>query len=148
MTLIICSAISGQTTKPTNYKIEIRLWGLLIGGDKTWTITQDSISIIQKNFKDSTDTYSKMLSSADNQRIIETLTKVDLRKIKNEYVNNSAPDDMGEYDFKITVDTQTKEFHIYRVKVDEIFNLVKQINGLLPDKYQIGYNVEYIGHKK
>lgn len=145
--LTFCTNNTGQITRPTNYKIEVKMWGLLGGGDCLWTVSSDSITFKEMNH-DSTITFSKALSSVERETIVDALSKVELDEIQNEYVDNSAPDDLGEYDFKISIDGQTKEIHVYQVKLESIFILVKKINRLLPDNHQIGYNEEYFRFKK
>ena len=92
--------------------------------------------------------YSKGLVAAEKEEIQSWLLKVNLDKINKQNVDNAAPDDMGEYDFKIKIGKSTKEFHVYQVKIDEVFNLVQQINRFLPDQYRIGYDDEYFRFKK
>lgn len=142
--LLLCFNINAQTTKPIKYKVEIVQWGLMFHGNTTWQITEDSISIkMHARQYDSLTSYSKGLSITERQTIFYWLSKIDLQKIEKENVNNTAPDDMGEYDFDISINQHSKKFHIYRVKIDSVFNLVKQINLLLPAQYQIGYNDSY-----
>jgi len=142
-TLVFSSNIIGQTNKITNYKIEIKQWGLLTVGDCYWSITFDSIKVKWENIGYPSYNYSKALTSAESLTIIEALKKVKLKRKKDDYVDNSVGDDMGEYDFEILFYGQTKVFHVYQVKLDDIFYLVKKINELLPYSHQIGYNDEY-----
>jgi hypothetical protein len=41
-----------------------------------------------------------------------------------------------------------KAFHIYQVKIEDVFNLVKQINEFLPEEFDIEYNDRYFRWKK
>ena len=134
---------TGQKSIPANFKIEITESAMLF--ENVFIITQDSLSVkkTSPSMRGYNDKFSAKLSLTDRQSLVDTLTKLDLSKIQKSYVDNSAPDDMCEYDFKISIDGQTKEFHIYQVKVNDIFHLVMQINGLLPDKFKIGYNDAY-----
>jgi len=146
---MFCSCNIAQKSKQTYYKIEIEESGMLF--DNFFTIKNDSIIIKNRNIGvDSlADTsYSKVLADTAQIILTKALAKVDLNKIEKNYVDNKAPDDLGEYDFKILIGTNKKEFHIYRVKVDEIFNLVKQINTLLPNKFRIGYDDSYFNFGK
>jgi len=138
-----CVNQTEQTITSTNFQIEIKESGMI--SDNSFIISQDSLSVkkVSPSMVNYNSEFSKKLSLADKQLLIEELNKIDLSIIQKNYVNNSAPDDMLEYDFKITIDGQTKEFHIYQVKIDNIFNLVRQINTLLPEKFKIGYNDEY-----
>jgi hypothetical protein len=138
--------VSGQTDKALTYKIEIRQWGLMLVGDVTWEITNKTILIKRQNINGSIDTFSKSLTQNDVQLILTLLKKID-QKNKGESVKN-PPDDMGEYDFKISNGEKVSEFHLYQVKIPEVFNLVKQINNFLPEEDQIGYNDEYFRYKK
>lgn len=138
---------SGQTNQPLTYKIEIRQWGLMMVGDISWTIMNNTISISRKNINGSTETYSKSFSKTDEQTIIDLLKKINIEKNKKNIVKN-APDDMGEYDFKLSIDQKSSEFHLYQVRIEEVFNLVKQINNFLPEKYHIGYNDDYFRFMK
>ncbi len=146
--LLLCFSATAQTAKPVKYKIAILRWGLMFYGDATWKITEGDISIKMPTMRrDSVTNYLRNLSIAERQTIFYWLSKIDLQKIEKENVNNTAPDDMGEYDFAISVNHQSKKFHIYQVKIDAVFNLVKQINLLLPAQYQIGYNDSYFRFK-
>ena len=142
--LLLYINTTAQTATPVKYKVEIVKWGFSFFGNATWEINEDSISVEMKTIKyDSVTNYSKKLSITERQTIFYWLSKIDLQKIEKENVNNSAPDDMGEYDFDITINDQSKKFHIYQVKIDAVFNLVKQVNLLLPSQYQVGYNDSY-----
>jgi len=146
--LLFCQTSLGQNNNSAFYKIEIKNWGLLISGNTNWTITNSTISVLRQNINGSIDTFSKRLSMTENNIIISNLTKINLTSINESNVDNSAPDDMGEFDLEITFDKTTKEFHIYQVKIDDVFNLVFQVNKYLPDKYHIGYDENYFRFKK
>jgi len=144
--LAFCSNNFGQNNKSINYKIEIIRSGLLMDGNCYWTITYDSIKIKKENIDNATDIYSKTLASAERLIIIDALKKVRLKKMKSKYVDNSAADDAGEYEFEISFNGQTKWFRVYQVKLKNIFYLVKVINELIPNRYQIGYNDRYFDY--
>ncbi|RZK00599.1 MAG: hypothetical protein EOO46_20985 [Flavobacterium sp.] len=148
LSFLLTGNVFGQSEKPLLYKIEIENWGLLLGPNTTWMISKDSISVRRQNLNGTVEIFTTVLSTKEKDSIQTSLLKVDLNKLNRENVDNSAPDDMGEFDFKLTVGKATKEFQIYQVYLDSIFNLVKQINIFLPNKYDIGYNAEYFRFKK
>ena len=122
-------------------RIEIKEWNLSL--NNSYLISMDSIVITRKSLREKQDTYSKAITDAERLAITEALKKIDLKSIKKSYVDNSAPDNLPEYDFTLTIDNDTKTIHIYQTKVDDILYLTKQINLLLPEKYQIGYTEKY-----
>ena len=130
---------------PQKFSIEIHRWGLMKGGDKITVINQDSIFVQSMNFADTGTSFRKILTPAERQMIAKSLSEIDLDKLQKDYTNKNAPDDMGEYDFKISVDQKTRAFHIYQEKVPGVFNLVKTINTLLPADEKIGYDESYFG---
>lgn len=148
LTAFYCSDISGQSNKAVYYKIEIKNWGLLFTGNTNWLISSDSISFSRQNFNGEFESFAKYVSNAENESIVNYLKKINLSSINKNNVDNSAPDGMGEFDFKIIIDTTENEFHIYQIKIDELFNLVQQINKFLPEKYHIGYDDTYFRFKK
>jgi len=128
-----------------SYEIEIREWGMLF--DNKYVITTDSIiinySVIKRPAR-----FAKEVTEGHARSICSSLEKVDMKNMKESYVDNHAPDDMPEYDFRIIRNDETKEFHIYQVKLDEIFNLVAEINKILPKEHRVGYDKEYFRYKK
>src|ERR1041384_6224570 len=136
LTLTGCS--NAEKESPQKFSIEIHRWGLLMGADKITTITQDAITVQTMNMTNTAPAYKKTLSEAEKQSIAKALAEIDLDKLKDDYTNNNAPDDVGEYDFTIKIGEKIKAFHIYQVKVDEVFNLVKTINSSLPAEEQVG----------
>ena len=117
-------------------------------GNTNWSISKDSIFFSRQNINGGLETFTKKLSQAENESLVNYSTKIDLNSINKKNVDNSAPDDIGEFDFKITINKTVKEFHIYQIKIDDVFNLVKQINKFLPDKYHVGYDDNYFRFKK
>ena len=146
LTLFFFSNLLGQSNK--FYKIEIENWGLLSTGRTNWSISKDSVYFSRQNIDGTLETFTKKLSRTENDSIINYLIKINLSNINKNNIDNSAPDDMGEYDFKIIIDKTKKEFHVYQIKIDDVFNLVKQINKYLPNKYHIGYDDTYFRFKK
>src|SRR5438045_6842094 len=124
LSLFFCSNTLGQSNKTAFYKIEIENWGLLIAGNANWSISKDSIYFSRQSRNGHFEAYTKKLSQTENQSIGNYLMKINLDSINKNNVDNSAPDDMGEYDFKIIIDKTTREFHIYQIKIDDVFNLV------------------------
>jgi hypothetical protein len=147
LSLVFSLKVVGQTEKLSTYKIEIRQWGLMVIGDITWEITPATILIKKQNLNGSVDTFTKKLNRDDRLSIISLLKKIDQEKYTAERVTN-PPDDMGEYDFEIQLDNKKVKFHLYQIKIDEVFNLVSSINTILPAEYQIGYNDEYFRYLK
>jgi len=143
-----CLNHSKNSKKTADYRIEIRTYGMT--WDDKYLFTHDSIIITPKRIikKDSAAVFLKKLSESDQQTIINALLQINFDDIDPMYVNNSAPDDMPEFDFEITVNSKIKKFHIYQVKVNDIFNLVKQLNKLVPDNYKIGYTEAYFRYLK
>jgi hypothetical protein len=131
---------------PQKFNIEIHRWGMMIGADKITIVTQDSIIVHTISLVDKSGEYRKALNTSEKQKIAEAFSKIDLDNLKDDYTDNNASDDLDEYDFKITMGKKIKAFHIYRVKVDEVFNLVQAINSTLPKEQQIGYNDEYFNY--
>lgn len=134
---------SCQHEVPEKFSIEIHCWGLMKGADKTVIVNQHSIVIQSMNLVDTAASFRKKLSSSEKLQIAKSLSEIDLDKLQKDYTDNNAPDDMGEYDFKISIGEKTKSFHIYQVKVPEVFNLVRTINSLLPQEEKIGYDESY-----
>lgn len=129
-------------------RIEISELKSFLNGDGKWIITQDSIvcyRTIYDNLRDSSiyNKFVRVLSKAEAESITEILSTIDLNKFENTYVDHFAVDDMNEYEFTISVNDQSKTFRVYMVKIDEIFNLVKQINEFLPGQHKIGYDDVY-----
>ena len=146
LALFACN--SAATKKPTTFKIEISELRSFLNGDGKWTITQDSIVSVQDrydNLKDTAiyDRFASALSKSEMESIAELLSKIDLNKFEKSYIDHSAVDDMNEYEFTISMNEQAKTFRVYRVKIEEIFNLVKQINELFPEQHKIGYDDVY-----
>src|ERR1700755_1456131 len=91
LTLFFCSNLLGQSNKAVFYKIEIENWGLLMTGNSNWSISKDSISFSRQNINGDFETFTKKLSQEDNESILNYLTKINLRSINKNNVDNSAP---------------------------------------------------------
>ncbi len=127
-----------------HFEIKVEPWGRIADGGTFAVITDDSIKITySRTFFDSVETYSKLLSKQERDRIKSKLGKIDFESLKDDYTNNHAGDCGGEFDFVLTIDEVRKKFHIYKVKVDPVFNLIAEINKMLPRKFRIEYNDEY-----
>ena len=135
--------LSCRHVVPEKFSIEIHRWGMMTGGDKITTVNQDSIVVQSMNLADTSASYRKNLSASEKAQIAKSLSEIDLDKLQKDYTDNNAPDDMGEYDFKISIGNKTRAFHIYQVKVPEILKLVKTINSILPQEEKIGYDESY-----
>lgn len=127
-----------------HFEIKVEPWGRIADGGAFAVITDDSIKIsYSRTLFDSVETYAKRLSEQERRRIKSKLRKIDLLSLKEDYTNEHAGDCGGEFDFVLTIDEVRKKFHIYKVKVDPVFNLIAEINKMLPEKFQIEYNDEY-----
>jgi hypothetical protein len=118
--------VHAQKNKIASYKIEITEWGLFLKGEGNWKISNKIISFHRENINGTIDTLSKSISTRDADSISYWLRRIDINKNKKDTVEN-APDDMGEYDFKFFINNQIHQFHLYQVKIDEVFNLVRYI---------------------
>jgi hypothetical protein len=111
--------------------------------ERVYRITPDSLTIIQTESNGSTNSYSTALSEKYKKKIVDRLSRLDLESLEDQYINHNAPDDSGDFIFNFIFNDITKEIFIYQVKLDGIYDLVKVINAIMIDKYQIGYNKEY-----
>lgn len=133
-----------QSSAIRHFEISVEPWGRIMGGGTFAVITDDSIRITySRTLFDSVETYNKLLSKQERHRIKSKLGKIDLESLKDDYTNNHAGDCGGEFDFFLTIDEVHKKFHIYKVKVDPVFNLIAEINNMVPEKFRIAYNDEY-----
>ena len=138
-----------QQSDIRHFEIKVEPWGRMFGGGTFATITDDSIKIAcSRSIEDKEERYSKRLNERERSQIKYNLKKIDLLNLKANYTDNDAPDDMGEFDFILTIDKAQKKIHIYQVKVDPIFNLVAEINKMVPEKFQIEYNNRYFPQGK
>jgi len=146
--LLFTFNLFGQNIKKELYKIEIDNWGLLISAGSSWTITNDSIISIRRSIRKDNDTFYYKLLLTESNLIKSYLTRLDFKNLKKNYVDNSAADDMGEFNFKINFRKKKYEFNIYQVKIIQVYELVNEINKYLPKKYHIGYDEKYFIDKK
>ena len=140
---LLCSNIFGQSTRSAYFRIEIEESGLMFKTNGIWKITQDSLTFERYNLDGTNDNYSKMLPSQNRDSLYLYLKQINFSKIKKDNDNNSARTDMGDYNFNITFNKQSKVFSIYQVKIQTVFNLVGFINTMLPANCKIGYNEDY-----
>ena len=141
-----------QDNNIKQFRIYINCSGQLWAGGYDANITQDSIIIRRSEGPDPVDSkteyYKRKMTSDEKKVISHALLKINPDNLQKDYTDNDAPDDRAEFDFKLTINSNTKAFHIYEVKIPEIFELVRQINLMLPQKFRIGYDDRYFSWKK
>jgi hypothetical protein len=106
-------------------------------------VTQDSVVVNGTNYHNEEFGYENALLPTASKKIADALSKIDLDKLQSDYTNNNV-DDAAEFDFSITMDGKKKDFHIYVTAVQEILDLVKEINHVLPKDMQVGYDENYL----
>lgn len=122
----------------------------MLGGSFA-TITNDSIKIVSTGYSFLSDeskeivTEFKMAMTVDEKiNLAKTLKKINLKRLKRNYVGKRISYHNFEFDFIFTVDGQTKETKIYEYKHRQILNLVRLLNKYLNGKREIMYNDWYI----
>jgi hypothetical protein len=146
--LFSCTNHSTEAKNIADYRIAINCYGMT--WDDKYLFTPDSIVVTPHKIVqiDTIGVFRKKLTESERQSIMNALSQINFEEIKEMNINNSAPDDMAEFDFEITVNSKTKKIHIYQVRVDDILALVKQLNQSLPPDYKLGYNEEYFRYLK
>ncbi|WP_162051352.1 hypothetical protein [Pontibacter pamirensis] len=137
-----------QTVEKKDYRITIKEWSM--GADNSYIITTDSIKIRKSGYLENIY-FNSVLTKEQSQKIFAPIEAVDLRKLEEPAYVFSAPLPEGElsdhgYQYDITVqhDGIMKGFHIERVKVDFLYSFIKGLNQYLPERFQVGYNDNYL----
>lgn len=117
---------------------------VMLGSSKT-VITKDSIITTSKNYlkKIRTPEFRRALTNDERGRLKRLLSKINLNKLNDSYVNNMI-DDNYEFTFTFDINNKIKVTTIYGVRHADIFKLVEQINAMLPKDCAIHYNNEYL----
>ena len=128
-----------DNNKVKNFTVVIEEWSWL---SKTiYKITNDSIVITSLNENQAKSV--EILKPGNMSGIHRAIDKIDLSKLKNQYVMHDGPDDYIEFDFSFDIDGEKKQVAVFLTRVEELYQLVAEINNFLPKHHKINYDAEY-----
>lgn len=87
--------------------------------------------------------FKKALTGSEIEKLNQSLSKIDVRKLKERY-HSSVVDDADEFEFTFNINNETKRTKIYGVRHTRIFNLVGEINKMVPEEFKIYYDDDYL----
>ena len=150
LTLILLTFIplglNGQVTDK-NLKLTIR--ESTMAGNSYYEVTPDSILIMATYYSPhkKTTEFKKALSKDERQKLEKALLKIEIKELKDSYFGQDVSDDNYEFEFTFDVNGTNKKTRIYEYKHKDIFELVRQINLLLPENYLVHYDEKYCKNK-
>jgi hypothetical protein len=135
---------SFKGTPPRKFVITIKQWAMISAGDMTVRVSNDSISATGRNYRNEEYGFDNGISSSQEKKLLTALAAINLDSLKEEYVDNNAADDKEEFDFIFEVNGKKTKTHVYLQRVNELLDLVKSVNELMPDDMQIVYDEKYL----
>ena len=142
LTILISFRIVGHT-ESKDFEIIIEQSNMF--GDSRLTLTQDSIKVISRTTLSGTKelTFKHSLTKKEKKELKLLISTIDLKKLEKTY-HSDLVDDHYEFEFMFDVNGEIKMTTIYGVRHNEIFDLVKQVNSILPKEFEIQYNDNYL----
>jgi|GEM_PF-3009095 len=149
---ICCGAAHAQKCSHKKFEISVRQFGFMTKGDYKARITQDSIIVTSYMGSDAAlgkaETFRKQLTDGEREEITQLISGNSFQSTKTIYMDPHAPEDKGNFEFKIPVAGKIKSIDIYEVKVPEIYKLVATVNKCIPVAFHIPYDDKYLNWKK
>lgn len=146
--IVFHSLCFSQTVREKEYRITIKEWAM--GADNYYIITTDSVKIRKSAYPEDIH-YTSAFTKEESQKIFAPIEAVDLRKLEEPVYVFTAPlpegklSDHGyQYDIMVQKGGVTKGLHVVRVKVDFLYDFIKELNQYLPDQFKVGYNDNYL----
>ncbi|MBL1280488.1 MAG: hypothetical protein COA33_009460 [Fluviicola sp.] len=131
-----------KKTTHNDYQIKLRESSTLI--NNYYKLTKDSIVVRKELLDGATMIFLKKLNEIEKQKLLLKINAIKVTELVNDYVNNTATNSDLEFDWSIIIGMDEKKIHIYKVKVDVLFNVVTYLNEILPEEFECGYDELYI----
>jgi hypothetical protein len=128
-----------EKSKQVKFSISITHLIYLVNQEKHFLVTQDSILV--------DSSYKAPLNEKAKEKLTFLLSSFSLDSMKKDYWNSNV-DDGADYIFEITTPKQSKKITVHYEKVQELAELTKEINLLLPSQLRIGYDETYFNKYK
>ena len=135
--LSTCSSSLLAQADSIKYKIVIHKTSAPINSEVFVEITQDSLLVMLVD-----TTHHIQVSQKSRAKITSLVLSLDLNKLEEIYWNKKSRD-KSICIFDITIGNQKKFISVYHQKVIVLYELIKEINQVLPKQFSIGYDKSY-----
>ena len=147
LTIQMCILFSGinlisctpNFVQKMNYSIKITQVDYSLGGNLTFTLTNDSLRIVNYYQEESKIIFTSQINSKLRSDIINWFSSFDPNKLENEY-NNPTVKDGDQIYFTINTDDANKEIKVSNYYVPKLGQLVDLLNDFLNDSSESKIN--------